>query len=257
MDQEVVEFWARQGSAPFCSTEEVILPGSQEELLEGTCSKCDGPATFKEKREKGVDTAITSFLWETSERWHSVGIVSGDADFVPPARSLKHRGKTVFCLVEPGSARRDLVQVCTSHLELDVRFLQQDLRSLEVLRKGGNLDQEHQEVVRRFGACEVTCFLGHSHPGRTLFYTSMLVKSISRDDANAALAGMQQRLAQVDWGAWLQSVEKPGSTVVDATFSVHPGKHAQSQDQQVVEGINRHVESVGDADWYKACATPP
>ena len=122
--QEVVEFWARQGSNPFCSTEIVELPGMQEEVTEAVCPTCDAklscpacktPGRVEERREKGVDTAITTYLLETSDRWDSVCIVSGDADFVPPVRTLKRKGKQVFCAVDPGGGMRDLAQVCTSH----------------------------------------------------------------------------------------------------------------------------------------------
>jgi len=144
MDREVIDFWARQGAIPFCSTELVALPGTQEELTEAVCPTCDEtilcqrchqPARMAERREKGVDTSITTYLLETADRWESVCIISGDADFVPPVRSLKRRGKRVFCAVEPGSEHRDLTQVCTSHFELNIDWLNSrsgELREQEI-----------------------------------------------------------------------------------------------------------------------------
>jgi uncharacterized LabA/DUF88 family protein len=138
-DQYVLTFWARQGSNPYCSTEFVDIPGAQDDGFKGECPKCQEPVVLAEKREKGVDTSITSYLWETSDRWASACIVSGDGDFVPPARSLKRRGKRVFCAVEPGSSRKDLVQVCTSHVELITDFLRRDLAAFHALRPRGEV----------------------------------------------------------------------------------------------------------------------
>jgi uncharacterized LabA/DUF88 family protein len=165
MDREVTDFWARQGAIPFCSTELVALPGTQEELTEAVCPTCDEtilcqkchqPARVAERREKGVDTSITTYLLETADRWDSVCIISGDVDFVPPVRSLKRRGKQVFCAVEPGSGHRDLTQVCTSHFELNIDFLRKDLERFKVLKPNGGLDAV-LESLRTAGATRQIC----------------------------------------------------------------------------------------------------
>jgi uncharacterized LabA/DUF88 family protein len=167
-DNDVRAFWARQGANHFCSTELVALPGRQMELTEAVCPNCEEkvicqncrqPARMAERREKGVDTSITTYLLETADRWESACIISGDVDFVPPVRSLKRRGKRVFCAVQPGSEHRDLTQVCTSHFELNLDFLKKDLKRFEILKPSGGLDSELENLRTAGGTVqELTYF---------------------------------------------------------------------------------------------------
>ena len=104
-------FWARQGSNQLSSTELVTVPGDSG------------------SNEKGVDVAITTFMFETADHWSSVCIVSDDADFVPAIYSLKRRGKKVFCAVSP-RASLQIVQVSTSHYKLCLPFIDADFSNL-------------------------------------------------------------------------------------------------------------------------------
>jgi hypothetical protein len=60
----------------------VEIPGKQTEAFE--CEKCGGKLITVS--EKGVDSSIISYLFETVDRWDSVFIFSRDADFAPPIR---------------------------------------------------------------------------------------------------------------------------------------------------------------------------
>jgi hypothetical protein len=202
VDQQVAAFWSRQGVNPFCSTEAVYLPGSQEEVQNGYCDKCDKEVVLAEKREKGVDTSITTYLLETSEKWESVIIASSDVDYVPPVRSLKRRGKQVFCLVEPEASTKDLAQVCTSHRELDVRFVVHDAKTMEILRKGGGLvDQQIQAMAPQqlqnltIGVRAVRTY------GKPYFAILLGVAGVSLAESTAMLKALEDALAHTSWDA--------------------------------------------------------
>lgn len=117
-------FWTRQGLAPECSSLLVSIPGAP--TGEG---------------EKGVDTAITSYLYETEQQWDSCCIVSDDADYVPPVLALRRRGRRVFALV---SGKRDdpaLARAAQSAYGLNVDFLRADFRMARLIMKDGDLDR--------------------------------------------------------------------------------------------------------------------
>jgi uncharacterized LabA/DUF88 family protein len=253
---DVTAFWARQGSNPFCSTEAVVLPGTQEEVIEGTCGQCGNPTSLKEKREKGVDTAITTYLWETSDKWSAVCIVSGDADFVPPVRSLKHRGKRVFCITEPGSSRRDLVQVSTSHLEIDLDFVRRDLAMFDVLRPAGALDQQLQETRSRFDNCFTKLEAGNT-AGRAegIQFFPIICATTELTSVEADLSrGAKDRFEPRGWAflsAEIGAHDHSERTVMLRLFPGVPGKQ-YLQDPYLVDGALRHYDAMSSSDWFRA-----
>jgi uncharacterized LabA/DUF88 family protein len=248
-DREVVEFWARQGSNPYCSTEAVVLPGTQEDLIQSTCEACGALGQSREVREKGVDTAITSFMWETFDRWKSICIVSGDADFVPPARSLKRRGKRVFCLVEPGSNMRDLVQVCTSHVPVDLAFVRADIGALQMLRKNGPLDQNLAALRAQ---------ARDPGPGRQAlsmaaadFRPALSVKEIEEDKIGPLEQELKASLAKQGWDCWPEKwLVRNEQSIYELRFVLFP--KSEGADGVLLNGIRRHRDVVASAEWCKA-----
>jgi uncharacterized LabA/DUF88 family protein len=272
-DNDVRAFWARQGANHFCSTELVELPGRQMELTEAVCPNCEDkvicqncsqPARMAERREKGVDTSITTYLLETTDRWESACIISGDVDFVPPVRSLKRRGKRVFCAVEPGSEHRDLTQVCTSHFELNLDFLKKDLKRFEILKPGGRLDIELENLRTAGGTVqELIYFMGDNDftaminfvppPGRSphdiaqeinRLFTPMYVSADMIPRGSAF-----ERLGVEEENSRLHGFRMNRPDEMDSALRIE----AFSRDASDAEtGILRHFEEITrDAQWRK------
>ncbi len=134
------DFWARQGANPHTACMQVVIPGEQTATYAFECTKCGESNSATSRSEKGIDTAITTYLFETREHWTTLCIFSRDVDFVPPVESLRRRGKRVFVACEASDESRPLVQVCQNHFILDQGFLRADLRLFRLLREGGWLD---------------------------------------------------------------------------------------------------------------------
>lgn len=120
---ETEAFWTRQGLNPDASTSLVVIPGATSAA------------------EKGVDTAVTTYLYETVDHWQSCCIVSDDADFVPPVQALRRRGKIVFALV---SGKRDddaLARATQRAYRIDGEFLHADFYLSTMYARGGRLDE--------------------------------------------------------------------------------------------------------------------
>jgi uncharacterized LabA/DUF88 family protein len=276
-DTDVRAFWARQGANPFSSTELVALPGSQEELTEAVCpnceekvicQQCNQPARMAERREKGVDTSITTYLLETADRWESACIIAGDVDYVPPVRSLKHRGKRVFCAVEPGSERRDLTQVCTSHFELNLDFLKKDFKRFEILKPSGGLDIELENLRTAGGTVqEPTYFKGDTGFTAMIKFVPPPGKS-PPDIAQEINRRFTPVYVSVDMVPRGSAFERPdveeGSIRLHGPRTYRPDEmdsmlriEAFSRDASDAEtGILRHFEEITrDAQWRKLAIT--
>lgn len=119
----VLDFWARQGSNPGTSTVLVDIPGSRQ------------------GSEKGIDTSIVVYLFETAERWDRAILFTNDSDFVPAVWALRRRGKRVYCASHSEDLSSPLVQACQHFLPLSPEFLLSDLALFEVLLPNSVLDQ--------------------------------------------------------------------------------------------------------------------
>jgi uncharacterized LabA/DUF88 family protein len=274
---DVAAFWARQGANHFCSTELVELPGRQTWLTEAVCpnceekvicQKCSQRALTEERREKGVDTSITTYLLETADRWESACIIASDVDYVPPVRSLKRRGKRVFCAVDLGLEHRGLTQVCTSHFELNLDFLKKDLKRFEILKPSGGLDIELENLRTAGGTVqELTCHMGDN--GLTARITFVPPPGRSPDDIAQEInrrftpvyvskemiprGSAFERLGVEEENSRLQGFRKPRPDEMDSALRIE----AFSRDASDAEtGILRHFEEITrDAQWRKLATT--
>jgi uncharacterized LabA/DUF88 family protein len=140
-------FWGRQGANPNTSCIVIDIPGEQREALAGECPSCHGAVQIQSVSEKGIDTGITTYLFETSMGWQSVCLFTRDADFVPPILSLRRQGKQVFVANDQTQTGSGLVRSCQSAFPLDVQFLRRDRATFEFLRQDGGLDQLLQALA--------------------------------------------------------------------------------------------------------------
>jgi hypothetical protein len=142
--EKPMPFWGRQGSNPNTSCTLVDLSGTQQDTYLFECESCHQSNTARTTSEKGIDTAITTHLLDTADRWESACIVSDDVDFVPPVVSLRRRGKRMFCAVNDFSrdqAGTALVQACQSHFTLSEEHLVSDYRTFRMCQQDGELDR--------------------------------------------------------------------------------------------------------------------
>jgi uncharacterized LabA/DUF88 family protein len=136
-NDKVDAFWARQAALPNTSCIVVDIPGDQQDTFHFECSKCKEANHVKSGTEKGVDTSIATYLFETVDRWDSVCIFTQDVDFVPPLLALRRRGRQVYVSTEPTSALPTaLVRAAQSFIPLDREFLASDLCWLRIARHG-------------------------------------------------------------------------------------------------------------------------
>lgn len=77
-------FWERQGSNPHYSCIAINIPGGHQDKHEFICRHCKRSNTEPSTVEKGIDTGITTYLFETMDRWNSVCVFTQDVDFMPP-----------------------------------------------------------------------------------------------------------------------------------------------------------------------------
>ena len=117
--EKLDEFWQRQGSNPATSAFLVDLPGP---------------------REKGLDTSIVVYLFETVERWDVAVLFTDDADFVPAVWALRRRGKRVLCAAHAAQDHPPLVAACQHFLPWDLDFLRADRDLFEAVQSGGKLE---------------------------------------------------------------------------------------------------------------------
>src|SRR6185436_2821830 len=186
------------------------------------------------------------------ERYGSVCLVSGDADFVPPTRSLKRRGKRVYCIVEPGSARRDLVQVCTSHVEINLRFVHQDCMMLQALKPGGAIDEQLAELTTRFGSCGVDLSAGpiQLHSGLE-FTVGLSPPPFPPPFPNDLKVAVETRFGPLGWALSLDETSIQGASDRKYTLRLYHGRPGLRfyQDPNLVEGALRHLDAIGTAAW--------
>jgi len=76
--------------------------------------------------EKGMDTSIIVYLFETMDQWSSAVLFTNDTDFVPAVWSLRRKGKRVFCVASHIERSSPLVQSCQHFIEWNEEFLRAD-----------------------------------------------------------------------------------------------------------------------------------
>jgi hypothetical protein len=146
-DREADCFWTRQAGNPHTSAFLVDVPGDQRETYEHTCEHCGKSNTAPSRGEKGVDNAMTVYMFESFERWDSLCIFSRDVDFVPAVWALRRRGKKVFVAAPEEDARTGLGRASQSLFGLAFHQLDADFQAFLLARKDGVLDQLIAELV--------------------------------------------------------------------------------------------------------------
>jgi hypothetical protein len=235
-------FWGRQGSNPDTSCTLIDLTGNQQETYPFECEKCQHRNEAKTTSEKGIDTAITTHLLDTADRWESACIVSNDVDFVPPVVSLRRRGKRVFCAVNDFSrdqAGTALVQACQSHFILGEKHLLSDYRAFIMCRHGGNLDRMVDTAVRR-GLSDVRVRILSIHPShgiRRLYFSA--APPDNRELQDSEYQDLSNTILQhgVDVGFELENAQglKRGTTLYG------------TEDPRLIDGIERHATALTPA----------
>lgn len=142
----VSAFWGRQAALPNTSSLVVDVPGDQQEQYPFKCDGCGTENRAKSSGEKGVDSTMIVYMFETSHQWQSVCLFSRDADFVPAVWALRRRGKRVLVAAEPQDSMTGLGRASQSFLTLALDYVLEDFGSFELLRKDGILDQWFAEV---------------------------------------------------------------------------------------------------------------
>jgi uncharacterized LabA/DUF88 family protein len=134
------KFWGRQSSNPGTSSLVVALAKDDQEHYQFECSKCGESNQCKSVHEKGVDSTMIVYMFETAERWDSLCIFSRDTDFVPAVWSLRRRGKQVYVAAEKADATTALGRASQSFFQVNSAFILRDFGSYLAFRSGGIVD---------------------------------------------------------------------------------------------------------------------
>jgi hypothetical protein len=138
---ETDRFWARQGANPDTSTMLVSLPGRQRERQEVSCEKCQAKVMTETRGEKGVDTSIVTYLFETERAWSSLYLVARDVDYAPAVEAFRRRGKRVFVVAPLSERVTALERVAQSVTPWPADFLADDISWSRFLCLDGGLDK--------------------------------------------------------------------------------------------------------------------
>lgn len=210
-------FWARQGAAPNTSTLLVQVKGP---------------------KEKGVDTAIVVYMFETIDQWSSAVIFSNDADYVPAVWSLRRKGKRVYCAASDSSS--PLVQACQTFLPWHEDFLRADRALFHFLQKGGGLDQLFEDS-----------FVKSQRPPDSITVDGGWLRLEASYGGNG-----ENRLNEIlrSTQLYAQELRTSGSPL---SLRIQPAKLPRlgpdyiKGSWHVLEGLRRHHASCADANWYK------
>jgi len=137
---ELDQFWSRQSSADSTSTVLVTVPGYQPEKSV-RCPSCEKDVVVEARSEKGVDTSMVTYLYESVERWERAVLFTNDADFVPPILALRRRGKRVFVAAADATASAALKRASQTFFPLRPSVVATDFAMYEMLRPGGGFDR--------------------------------------------------------------------------------------------------------------------
>lgn len=139
-EAEVDAFWARQAGNLHTSCMYVDVPGDQQERYDYTCDHCGKPNKVSSRGEKGVDNAMTVYMFESAQQWASLCIFSRDVDFMPAIWALRRRGKQVF-VAASAEDRQSAIGRASQHLfELAFDFIERDLHTYSIVRHKGAVD---------------------------------------------------------------------------------------------------------------------
>jgi hypothetical protein len=136
----------------------VDVPGEQRETYRFDCKKCGHANEAPSRGEKGVDNAMTVYLFESASSWESACIFSRDADFVPTIWALRRNGKRMFVAAKERDRQGALARASQSFYALALDFALEDFLAFHFLRKDGVLDR----MVTSFASGQegsVRCFL--------------------------------------------------------------------------------------------------
>lgn len=192
---------------------------------------------------EGVDTAITTYLLETSSRWASVCIVSKDVDFVPPVLALRRRGKRVFCAVEDAASVSALVRVCQSSFRINTEFLACDFALYRLLVPGGGFDRVCATLSHEPGVV----FGIHRHPRRH--------REFMRSDSHVEL-WLKHSGAEHE----AERVRKVVEVELDAIPEIASLRQWETRNDQLLvmdlrgsdllyEGLDRHRNACDGSEW--------
>lgn len=216
--EEAVSFWARQGSNPNTSTLLVDIPGAPQ------------------GKEKGIDTTIVIYLFETLAQWDAAVLFSNDTDFVPAVWSLRRRGKRVYCSSHISNSTTPLVQACQHFLPWDTDFLSTDIRFFEALQPGGLLDEVLTGPLRQFSPRAIF----PNDWGLQIEFADVVPPS-ALSEAQSLLSTAPELLLTPSGG---------NVTSLTAKDQVRP----TSSDPcalWIMPGVRRHHESFADAQWKR------
>lgn len=138
--EQTSAFWGRQSLSDGTSTVLVTVPGHQPERMAASCPKCAHDVTVESKSEKGVDTSMVTYLFETSDHWRDLVLFTNDADFVPPVQALRRRGKRVFVAAIDTAGTSALKRSAQRFIPIPTQFLASDLAVFKFVQPGGGLD---------------------------------------------------------------------------------------------------------------------
>ena len=139
LDRDFKKYINRTNRLPAVTLYDVDIPGSQREPVEVTCPNCDQLVKTESMSEKGIDSSLTVYLFDTMDAWDKAILVSGDADFVPVVKALRRRGKIVI-----GAGFEDastaLVRECYSYDNIG-GFLREDIGAYLLFKEDGIIDK--------------------------------------------------------------------------------------------------------------------
>jgi uncharacterized LabA/DUF88 family protein len=119
----VSDYWARQGQNDSTSAMQVVIPGATQ------------------VQEKGIDTSIVLYLFESMNAWDCAVLFSDDADFVPLVWSLRRRGKRVLCVTTKQQQASPLAIAAQHAIPLSTDYALADRAAYEIVLPNGPLDQ--------------------------------------------------------------------------------------------------------------------
>lgn len=136
IEKQMQQYVTRINNLEGVTAYDVNIPG--EERARGTflCENCGQENEVEWKGEKGVDTSLIVYLFDTMESWDTAYLLSGDADFVPAVASLRRRGKIVIG-AGFSDASSALVRECYQYIDLCDAFLKDDVAAYTVFKPDG------------------------------------------------------------------------------------------------------------------------
>jgi hypothetical protein len=213
---DVISFWGRQGANPCTATMLVDIPGARAGA------------------EKGIDTSIVVYLFETLERWDAAVLFSNDADFVPAVWSLRRRGKRVYCASHLDDATTPLVQACQTFLPWSVPFMLADVWLFEALRPGGTFDA----MIDGLGRARPKKL--HANAQGLMIECSDAVRDDERHDIERRLTNSCMKVACIN--SHVVNLFVPPETSTPS--QLHPAN------EWVFAGIRRHAYDFAGAKWH-------